>query len=49
MTVDINVRYKEPGTDSLVTKMEKNMQIEDIQICNTPRFYFFGYRPDPTN
>jgi hypothetical protein len=45
--VDINVKYKEPGTDLLVTKQEKNMTIEDMQICNTPRSYFFGYRPNP--
>jgi hypothetical protein len=23
------------------------MSVEDIQICNTPRPYFFGYKPNP--
>ncbi len=23
------------------------MSIEDLQICNTPRPYFFGYKPNP--
>ncbi len=45
----MKVRYKEPGTDLLITKEEKFMTVEDIQICNTPKPYFFGYRPNPTN
>lgn len=23
------------------------MQIEDLQICNTPKEYFFGNKPNP--
>ena len=23
------------------------MLIEDLQICNTPKEYFFGYKPNP--
>jgi len=47
--IDVNVRYKEAGTDTLVTRHEKNLIIEDVQICNTPRPYFFGYKPNPLN
>jgi hypothetical protein len=49
MIVDINARYKEPGTEDLVSKQEKNLSVEDIQICNTPRPYFLGYKPNPTS
>ena len=45
--VDVNANYIEPGTEVLVSRVEKNMMIEDMQICNTPKPYFFGYKPDP--
>lgn len=45
--VDITVRYKEPGGNEMVISEEKFLSIEDLQICNTPRPYFFGYKPNP--
>lgn len=49
ITVDATIRYKEPGTNLLVTREEKFLNIEDMQICNTPRPYFFGFKPNPLN
>lgn len=45
--INITVRYKEPGVEMLITKDEKFLSVEDVQICNTPRPYFFGYPPNP--
>ena len=45
--VDISVRYKEPGTDYLVQRQEKNMIIQDLTIANTPKAYFIGHKPNP--
>lgn len=47
ISVDIEVRYKEPGSNMMLTQNEKFLNVEDLQICNTPRPYFFGYKPNP--
>ena len=47
ISVDVDVRYREPGTDYLVSRREKDMAIEDLVVTNTPKAYFMGHKPNP--
>ena len=47
ISVDVDVRYREPGTDYLVSRREKDMAIEDLVGTNTPKAYFMGHKPNP--
>lgn len=33
--------------DRVIIKKEKNIKVEDLVICNTPKEYFMGNQPDP--
>lgn len=49
VSLNMTVRYKEDSTTSVVNKTEKSLLVEDLQICNTPREYFFGNKPNPAS
>ena len=36
-------------TKNTEVKLETNLKIEDIQICNIPKDYFVGRKPDPSS
>ena len=48
VTVNIELVEINSFTKAVETKVEKNLKVEDISICNIPRDYFFGKKPNPS-
>ena len=49
LNIDLHISYRESLSELSFKRTEKKLSVEDFQVCNTPRQYFMGNQPNPSD